>query len=208
QGWQGHVSSKASETYEAGAEAKIKGDMATAKAKFQEVAKSRNGNYKALALMELAAMAVNDNNDDEAIKDFDAASRATHSPILSDTAAYKAALLVMDKAPYSEVEKRLKPLAADKRALSSSAREALALAKLQNGDVKGARTDLQLLSLDLDAPDGVKRRAQAEVIAIDSGAAQTALASLKLPEAKTPMLLAPGLPAGADAGGDAQMPQQ
>ncbi|MGZ3299193.1 MAG: hypothetical protein ACXU8O_09265 [Asticcacaulis sp.] len=43
QGWQGHVSSKASETYEAGAEAKIKGDMATAKTKFQEVAKSGNG---------------------------------------------------------------------------------------------------------------------------------------------------------------------
>ena len=49
------------------------------------------------------------------------------------------------------------------------AKEALALAKLQSGDVKGARTDLEVLSLTLGTPAGVKQRAQEVVSAIDSG---------------------------------------
>lgn len=191
--YQGTVSSKASEAYEAAAEAKIKGDKAGAKAKFEAAENAGNPNYKAMALMELAGMAQDDKNDAEALKDLDAAAKATSDPILSDTAAYKAALIAIDTQSYADVEARLKPLTGDKRPLSGLAKEALALAKLQNGDAKGARSDLQLLSLTLGTPDGVRQRAASDVLAIDSGAAPTAIATLKLPEAQPP---APTLPAG------------
>lgn len=186
QAYQGHVTASSSEVYEAGMDAKIKGDKTTAKAKFEEASKTSNNSYKALAFMELAAMAVDDNNTPEAVKDLDAASKLGGNPLISDTAAYKAAMLSIDTAPYSDIEARLKPLTADKRPLAAMAKEALALAKLQNGDIKGARSDLQVLSLSLDAPDGLKQRAQAEIMAIDSGAVPTALAAMKQPEAKAP----------------------
>ncbi len=188
QGYQKHVSSTSSDAFEAAYDAKVKGDKATARSKFEEATRTGNAAYKAMALMELGGMAADDNNVAEAIKDFDAAAATTRSPILADTAAYKAALLAVDTEPYASVEKRLKPLMADKRPLAPLAQEALALAKLQNGDVKGARGDLQVLSLTLGAPDGLKQRATAEIMAIDSGAVPTALAVMKSPEAKAPAL--------------------
>lgn len=190
-GWQVYqknVAASSSNVYEAAIDAKVKGDKATARTKFEEATRTGNSSYKALAFMELAAMAEDDNHNDEAIKDFDSAARVTHNPLLSDTAAYKAALLAIDSEPYASVEKRLTPLTGDKRPLAPLAKEALALAKLQNGDVKGARSDLQVLSLTLGAPDGLKQRAQAEVMAIDSGAVPTALELMKLPEAKAPAM--------------------
>lgn len=190
-GWQVYqknVAASSSNVYEAAVDAKVKGDKATARTKFEEATRTGNSSYKALAFMELAAMAEDDNHNDEAIKDFDSAARVTHNPLLSDTAAYKAALLAIDSEPYASVEKRLTPLTGDKRPLAPLAKEALALAKLQNGDVKGARSDLQVLSLTLGAPDGLKQRAQAEVMAIDSGAVPTALELMKLPEAKAPAM--------------------
>ncbi len=195
-GWnayQGTVSSKASEVYEGAADTRVKGDKAGAKVKFEAAAKAGNPSYKAMALMELAGLAQDDKNTAEALKDLDEASHATSDPILSDTAAYKAALLAIDTESYADVEKRLKPLTGDKRPLAGLAKEALALAKLQNGDIKGARSDLQLLSLTLGTPDGVRQRAASDVLAIDSGAAPAAIATLKLPEAQPP---APTLPAG------------
>lgn len=191
QAYQAHVAASSSEVYEAAMDAKIKGDKPTAKAKFEEASKTSNNSYKALAFMELAAMAQDDNNTNEAIKDLDQAAKLSGNPIMADTAAYKAAMMSIDTAPYAEVESRLKPLMADKRPLAPLAKEALALAKLQNGDIKGARSDLQVLSLSLDAPEGLKQRAEAEVLAIDSGAVPTAMAALKLPEAKP----APAMPA-------------
>ncbi len=206
-GWQSYqtsIASKTSVVYEAAMDAKIKGDKVTAKAKFEETAKTGNSSYKALALMELGAMAEDNNNNAEAMQDFDTAAKTSHNPLLSDTAAYKAALLAIDTQPYAAVAARLTPLTADKRPLAPLAKEALALAKLQNGDIQGARTDLQVLSLTLGAPDGLKQRAQVEVMAIDSGAIPTARAALKLPEAKAPQQV-PGLTPDAAA---AQMQDQ
>jgi len=196
--WQAHVAGQSSEVYEAAMDAKIKGDKATAKTKFEDASKTGNSSFRAMALMELAGMAEDDNNTAEAIKDLDAAAALAHNPLMADTAAYKAAMLAIDTAPYADVEKRLTPLMADKRPLAPLAKEALALAKLQNGDAKGARSDLQVLSLSLDAPDGLKQRAEAEVMAIDSGAVPTALQVMKLPEAKAPAAV-PGLTPDAAA---------
>ena len=110
-------------------------------------------------------------------------------------AALKAAYLLMDKASFAEVQKRLTPLIKDGRPATYLAREALAMAKLQNGDTKGARADLSALTLTLGTPEGLKQRAGFVVAAIDSGSAQTAVAAAKLPAASPPVQMAPPMEA-------------
>ena len=194
QAWQEKVTATASETYQAGVDAVAKPDLATAKAKFEAVTKSGTPAFKSMAWQQLGAMAVTANKTDEAVKDFDAAAKTGADPMLSDLAELKAAYLVMDKASFADVSKRLTPLTGEKRPLAALAREALAMAKLQSGDVNGAKSDLQLLSISLDAPEGVKQRATMVLDAIDSGAAATAQNVAKLPAAAMPVMpqMAPG----------------
>ncbi len=205
QSWQDSVTAKSSETYQAAVDATAKSDTTTAKAKFEELTKSGNAAFKAMSWMQLGALAVTDNKPDEAVKDFDQAAKAGGDPLVSDLAALKAAYLIMDKASFADVSKRLTPLTADKRPLAPLAKEALAMAKLQAGDVKGARSDLQVLSVGLDVPNGVKQRAAMVLEVIDSGAAPTAQGVVKLPEAAMPVMpqLAPGqqlqMPSDAEA---------
>jgi hypothetical protein len=184
--WQQSIAAKASDTYQAAVDSVVKGDKAVAKSKFEETVKLGNATYKAFALMQLAGLAVDDKKTDEAIKDLDEAAKASSSPLVSDTAALKAAYLAMDKATFADMQKRLTPLVKDGRPLVPLAKEAMAMAKLQSGDVKGARADLQILSVTLGTPDGIRQRAQSYVQAIDSGAIPTAAALMKEPEASLP----------------------
>jgi hypothetical protein len=193
QSWQDNTAAKASETYQAAIEATSKNDIGLARTKFGDTAKSGTPAYKALALMQLAGLDLKDGKTDEAIKGFDAAAKAAPSPIIADLAALKAAYLAMDKASMDDIKKRLEPLAKEDRPYAPLAKEALAVAKMQNGDLKGARADLQVLALTLGTPEGVKQRAQEFTLAIDSGAVPTAQSALKLPEAKAPPQM-PGLP--------------
>lgn len=194
QSWQDKVTATSSETYQAAVEASNNADKATATAKFLELSKSGNGTFKPMALMQLGALAVSDNKPDAAIKYFDQAAKASHDPLVSDMAALKAAYLVMDKGTFAEVSTRLTPLTADKRPLAPLAKEALAMARLQSGDIKGAKRDLQVLVGTLDVPPGVLQRANVVLQAIDSDAAPTALGIVKLPEAAMPVMpqMAPG----------------
>lgn len=190
-GWQKYeqtVSNTASETFQAALDAGNKGDVAGAKTKFQTVAKSGNAAYKSMALMELGGMAVTDNNTAEAIKDFDQAAGAAPTPALKDMAVLKSAMLQIDTAKFDDIKARLTPLTGDKRPFAPLAKEALAVAKLQAGDVKGARADLQVLTLTLGTPDGVKQRAGDLIQVIDSGSFPAAKAALALPEAKAPVM--------------------
>lgn len=186
--WQNDVTGKASEVYQAAIDAQGSGDIAKAKTKYQETIKSGSKAYKALALNQLGGLAVTENNNAEAIKNFDEAAQNASDPILKDLATLKSAYLVLDTAPYADMEKRLTPLTKDGRPYSALAKEALAMAKLQAGDVAGARSDLQVLSLTLGTPEGVKQRAGEFVMAIDSGAIPSAKAAMALPEAKAPVL--------------------
>ena len=140
-----------------------------ARAAFEEAVKEGNGAYKVMALQQQAGLAVSANKFPDAVRLFDEAAKASSDPILSDPPALKAAFLVMDTAPLAEIEKRLEPLAEDKRPLHAFAQEALALARLQHGKTKEAREAFVLLQLGQDVPDPIRQRAQIAVEAIDAG---------------------------------------
>lgn len=189
---------KASDAYEAALESAQKGDREAAITGFKAIAETGTPSYKALALQHLAGFALADNKVDEAIAHLDAAAKASKEPIISDLAALKAAYLVIDKGSYADVEKRLTPLTKEGRPYAAMASEALALAKFQNGDVDGAKADLNALAIGLDVPEGVKQRAEAHVQAIDSGAGDVAKAVVGLPEVQpAPQALPQAAPAPA-----------
>jgi hypothetical protein len=224
--WRNGEAGKASLSYDRGMQALQAGNATAADAAFAEVASRSAMGYKAMALMQRAGIALADNRRDDAVKFFDEAAKVARSqPIIADAAALKAAYALMDTAPYATLEARLKPLTDQGRPYRPMAIEALAMAKLAAGRTAEARADLDALSLQLDAPQGVQARTHATVQLIDSGSsgvlpkiAKAAAALPPLPPQApnaaaapqgaqpnaAPQAAAPAAPAQAPAGAPAQ----
>jgi hypothetical protein len=200
---------RASEAYNQGMEAVGRGDKAAAEKDFAQVAKSGPPAYKSLALMQQAALRVSDRKIPEAVALLDQAAKDAPSPLIADSASLKAALLLLDTAPLADIEKRLNPLAAEKRPYRPLAREALAMAKLRAGKVAEAKADLSALDLSLDTPEDVRVRAQAVAALIQAGTAgavaEVAKAAAALPPAPPMPALPPGVvPPPPEAAGPPQ----
>ena len=190
--WQTSKAEKASVAYDRGLESLQAGNPVGADAAFVQAANEGNGAYKAMALMHRAGIAVDANRIPDALRLFDEAAGASRDPLLSDPAAYKAALLAMDTETLAQIEARLEPLTAENRPFSAFAREALAMARLQHGQTAPAREALVLLKNSLDTPEIVSQRADLAIAAIDSGAAPNlkritdAMAAIPAPAAPAP----------------------
>jgi len=185
---------KASIAYDRGMQSLQASNPVGADAAFTQAAKDGNGAYKAMALMQRAGIAVEANRIPDAIRLLDDAAKASRDPLLADAAALKGAWLAMDTETVAQIEARLTPLTRDDRPFSVFALEALAMARLQNGQVAPAREALVLLKNGLDTPDVVSQRADLSIAAIDSGSA----ADLKkIVEAQRNLPVAPARPAGA-----------
>lgn len=169
--WQTSKADKASIAYDRGLESLEAGNPVGADAAFIQAAKEGNGAYKAMALSQRAGIALAANRVPEAIAHLDEAARASRDPLLSDTAALKAAYLAMDSESLEQIEARLEPLVKEGRPFSAFALEARAMAWLQHGKVAEAREALILLKNGLDTPPVVTQRADLAIAAIDSGAA-------------------------------------
>ncbi|WP_296598909.1 tetratricopeptide repeat protein [Phenylobacterium sp.] len=183
----------ASEKYAAAMDAMVAGDKDKAVQLWGEVAKSNAKGYKSLSLMHLGAAAMASNKTAEAVKLFDEAAEASPDPIIGDVARLKSAFALLDTAPLKDLEGRLKPLMEEGRPFRVQAREALAFAKLNAGDLAGARGDFVLITQSLDAQQGAQARAQAAIGLIDSGSAKAVPAVVKAAKAlPPPMMVEPG----------------
>lgn len=188
--WHTRAANKASEDYAAAMElAPTNPDKAFTR--FGEVVKGPSRAYKALALMQQANIRLLANKTPEAVKLLDEAAKASPDPVIGDMARLKSALALMDTAPYAAMEERLKPLTEEKRPYRAAAIEALAMAKLQAGKAKEARSDFVVLTLMPGAPDGMRQRAQAAMALIDSGSANTLPSAVKASAALPPGLILP-----------------
>lgn len=194
--WQTSRADKASVAYSRGVEALQANNASGAEAAFAEAEKAGNGAYRALALMQRAGLAVTADKTTEAVALFDQAAKASGDPLLSDSAAYRAALLVMDTATLADVQARLEPLTKEGRPFRSFAQQALAMAQLQHGKLPEARAGFVQLTLGQDVPDVVRQFSQAGIDAIDSGVAanlpQIIAAQKALPAPTAPSALPPG----------------
>ncbi|MET0294416.1 MAG: hypothetical protein ABW042_05310 [Phenylobacterium sp.] len=194
---------QASMQYADGLEAFAAGRTQEADKLWAQVAQSKAKSYRALALMQRGGILLSQNKPAEAVKLFDEAAEAAPDPVIGDAARLKAAYTLMDTAPFATLQDRLAPLKAEDRPYRVLAEEALAFAKLQAGDLKGARGDFSALKDLLDAPEGVQQRADQAIDLIDSGAAKMLPDILKAARAApsaTPSAApapAPAAPAGA-----------
>ena len=93
---------------------------------------------------------------------FDAlAQDATVEPMLQNLARFRAALLLVDTAPYPDIKQRLDPLADANNGLRNSARELLALAALKANQGADAERALGAIEADAVAPAALRQRADA-----------------------------------------------
>jgi hypothetical protein len=205
QSWRAHQDAVASQNYAAALDTMEKGDTGKAYVQFAQVAAASSRGYKALALMQQGGIRMQQGNTDEAVKLFDKAADAAPSQLIGDMARLKSAFALLDTAPYQALQERLTPLTDSKRPYAGSAREALALAKLRAGKVQEARGDFQVLQILPDATQGQRQRAEAAIVAIDSGAVsslpQAVAIARTLPPAPAP---APVLPQALPQTGAAQ----
>lgn len=200
---------RASQDYASGLDALGRGDVNNALIAFGKVESSPSATYRSLGYQQEAGIRLDQGKRDDAVRLLDRAADQTKTPALADEARLKAALLLVDTAPLTELETRLKPLADAKRPYAPLAREALAIARLKAGKTNDARSDFVVLSLMADAPEDVRDRAKVAMMMIDAGRAG-GLQALVDAAAKTPPLPAPptmvpnAAPAQSQNAGDGQ----
>lgn len=199
-GWQKMETAKADKAsiaYQRGLESLETDNLVGADAAFVQAADEGNAAYKALALQHRAGIAVRQNRIPAAVELFDEAAGASRDPLLSDGAAYKAALLLIDTASLEDVQARLEPLTEEGRPFRAFAREALAMAQLQHGKTAEARSTLVVLKNSLDTPREISQRAELALASIDDGTAAnipTIIASMGELEAEPAAEQAPAAP--------------
>ena len=192
QNWRAGEDAKAAQAYATALDTAQKGDLNGAFVQFGKAAGGSSRGYKALALMQEGGIRMVQGKTEEAVELFDQAAQAAPSPLVGDMARLKSAFALMDTAPFAALQERLTPLTDSKRPYATAAREALAMAKLKAGRLQEARGDFQVLQLLPDATRSQQQRAQAAILAIDSGAlsnlpqAVAASRSLPLPPPPAP----------------------
>lgn len=162
---------RASEAYDKGLNALAAGDVSGAFTAFEPIGKSGPRGYRTLALMAEGDIRLSAGDVAGAARYYDQAAGAAPNAIFADMARLKAALALLDTAPFPQLQTRLTALIGDKKPFDLQAREALALARLRIGQTTQARGDLNAISLSLGVSPAMRARAQAAIGLIDAGQA-------------------------------------
>jgi hypothetical protein len=94
------------------------------------------------------------------------ASDSSVDPLLRDLASLLATQRQLDNGDPAQLEARLKPLAEPGNPWFALAQEQLAMLDLRQGRMDAARAKLRILSVDIDAPSGLRARAGALLVGL------------------------------------------
>jgi hypothetical protein len=134
---------------------------AEAEAAFNSLAATAPSGYRLLARMRAAAE-VGTRDPQAAVKLYDDISNDRGLAALDqDLAKVRAAQLLVETAPYSELVTRLEPSAAPGATFRHTARELLALSACHANDATSARKWLDMIANDGETPPGLRSRAEA-----------------------------------------------
>lgn len=205
------TSSQASNQYMTAAEALAAGNLSTADAGFADLAESGPRGYAALSLLRRGEIALEQGNSEEAARYFSAAAERSPEPLTRQIATYKATLAQFEQLSYDDVRVRLSPLTEGEAPFGALARELIAGAAVRAERWEEARSAYELLSVSLDAPPGVSRRA-AEALTLIAHNAPEAVAEAASEAAAEAPAAAPADAAPAaiepDLGSDPDAPLQ
>jgi hypothetical protein len=156
QWWQAKQAAEASVAYDAASELVEQGKMAEGEAAFARLATDGTTGYRLLARLRAAAA---EKNPEAAVAAYDAIAKDPSVPAtLQELATVRAALLLTDTAPLTELTQRLEPLTAAGGAFRHTARELLALASIKAGDPASAKKWIDMILADGDTPQGTRAR--------------------------------------------------
>jgi len=156
--WETKKAAEAGAAFEQAVTLAEAGKHEEAEAAFAKLATGASGGYRVLArLREAAEFARSDNKAAVAAYDEIAADRSV-GQVIQDLAAVRAALLMVDSAPYADMRARLEPLTGPERAFRHSAREILALSAWKAGDMGAARKWTDAIMSDPQTPAGTRSR--------------------------------------------------
>jgi hypothetical protein len=158
--WQAKKAGESGVAYEQAMQLAQAGKHKEADAAFARIAAGGTAGYRVLArLREATELAQTDQK--AAVGAYDAlAADKDAGQIIEDLAAVRAGLLLVDSASYSEMQKRLEPLAGSNRSFRHTARELLALSAWKTGDLADARKWTDMMMSDPETPGGTRSRAQ------------------------------------------------
>jgi hypothetical protein len=183
--WRDRNIGRASIAYDKAITTFAQGDQTGAYTALDAIGKSGPAGYRTLALLQQANMRLQAGKAADAVALYDSAANAAPNAILGDLARLRAAQALLDSAPYPQLETRLKALVGDRKPFDLEAREALAMAKLEAGQLAAAKSDFSALTLTLGVTQSMRARAEAAIGLIDSGqaavVAQVAKAAATLP---------------------------
>lgn len=164
-GWRGYEywiaqrAAAAGADFEAALALSDQGKRPEAEAAFAKVAAEAPDGYRVLARFRAAAV-LGKSKSGDAVKAYDELSAdGSLVPVWRDLAAVRAAMLLVDTASLSEMQKRLDPVAEPTRSFRHSARELLALSAWRNHDLANARRYLDMIATDAESPIGIRARA-------------------------------------------------
>ncbi|HEY2137578.1 MAG TPA: tetratricopeptide repeat protein [Xanthobacteraceae bacterium] len=156
--WQSKKAAEFGAQFDAAAILSEQGKHDDAEKAFAKMATAGTSGYRVLAGMrEAAELAERDPKAAVAAYDDIAASTATGQP-LKDLAALRAAMLLVDTAPFSEMTRRLEPLAGAGAPFRHSARELLAFAAWKGNDTAAVRKWYELIRDDPESPSALRNR--------------------------------------------------
>ena len=158
--WQAKKAGESGVAYEQAMQLAQAGKHKEADAAFARIAAGGTAGYRVLArLREAAERAQTDQK--AAVAAYDALAEDKNAgQVIEDLAAVRAGLLLVDSAPYAEMQKRLEPLTASGRTFRHTARELLALSAWKAGDLSTARKWTDMMMTDPETPGGTRSRAQ------------------------------------------------
>jgi len=135
-------------------------DAAKAREMLTALAEKGPEGYRVLARFQLAAAEAKAGDIDKAVADYDAlAIDPGVDPILQGHATLQAAALLLDKADYAEMERRLKGLVDSNSAWRFSARELLGLSAYRLNNMREAEKQFSALIGDQGTPPNLRERA-------------------------------------------------
>jgi hypothetical protein len=150
------------------------GDLDGANAAFAEMAETGPRGYATLSLMRQGEIAIAENRPEDAARFFEQAAARSPEPLTRQLAEYKAALALFDTLSYDDLSVRLTPLTEGDALFGALARELMAAAAMRDERWEDARAAYEILSISLDAPPGVARRAGEALVYIRQNAPEVA----------------------------------
>jgi hypothetical protein len=156
--WIAKKAAAAGSAFEAAVTLSEQGKFAEADAAFAKVATEAPEGYRLLARFR-AATALAQVKKDDGVKAYDAlAADSSLGQTWQDLAGVRAGLLLLDTAPYADMQRRLSPLAEPARTFRHTARELLALSAWRNHDAVAARRYIDMIATDAETPPGARAR--------------------------------------------------